>query len=602
MKGAYRIILHLLMAFTLLSYAACSDSDGDELRRIDGLCEISPKKAMSALKKIDRESLSEVNRHYYDMLRIKSADKAYVRHDSDSLIRQVIDYYEEHQSSEHYSEALYYGGRVYSDLGDYPTALRYYHAALEKLPEDKENKRKRGNILIQTGFLLDRMRLCDQAIPYMEENLGILRELKDSLNMADQLQYLGFTYLRKKNYDKARRMFLESKQIADGKYESLSAMGDMYLAEICFLKGNHVDALTNIRGVPAKIKGNYHPKALAYAADIYLQNGVIDTAYMYADSLIRYPHSNNCYRGYEILLHDPVRELVPPDSLPVYYDRYASLVEKEKNSNTDELGLLQTSVYNYSLHEKERVKAEKEKNKTLKWLIAICIAVALCIIIILYLRYNSKRQALDLMIAVRQIDALREELRESNARKEKKIIESDSWPRTSLKKSMKINPDEVRTNESVEDGKKPIEYGGKFYYSPEQELIDKLLKLLEQKNELEPLPEAVYRSEVYSVISEKIRNHKNIPDQSEIWEDLTKLVDTCFPHFNEHLRLLTRGNILETEQRLAMLVKCGFEPRDLKHLFGITKGGVSSRRTRFGIKFFGRKLATDDVDKLIRLL
>ena len=62
---------------------------------------------------------------------MKIADKNYVTHTSDSLILRVIDHEESHKGDGRYAEALYYGGRVYSDLGDYPTSLKYFQQSLE---------------------------------------------------------------------------------------------------------------------------------------------------------------------------------------------------------------------------------------------------------------------------------------------------------------------------------------------------------------------------------------------------------------------------------------------------------------------------------------
>lgn len=78
------------------------------------------------LDSIKYDGLSDHDRHFFDFLSIKANDKAYVRHESDSLILDVIDYYSSHNKDNIYPEALYYGGRVFSDLGDLPTALRYF--------------------------------------------------------------------------------------------------------------------------------------------------------------------------------------------------------------------------------------------------------------------------------------------------------------------------------------------------------------------------------------------------------------------------------------------------------------------------------------------
>lgn len=130
-----------------------------EFRRIDRLCDSVPEQAIRAFDSIDRSSLSDRDRNHYDLLSIKSRDKAFIVHSSDSLILDVIDYYAKHRSEGPYPEALYYGGRVYSDIGDLPTALEFFQKALDEIPEDDEHLRFRSTVLNQTGRTLHSLRL-----------------------------------------------------------------------------------------------------------------------------------------------------------------------------------------------------------------------------------------------------------------------------------------------------------------------------------------------------------------------------------------------------------------------------------------------------------
>ena len=129
-----RIITSILFA---LIFVCCGHNDPDSrLSNISLLCEQSPKEALDSLNAISKVSLSEKDRHFYDFLSIKVKDKAFITHTSDSLILKVINYESNHQGNGHYPEALYYGGRVYSDLGDYPTSLKYFQDALSVTPAE----------------------------------------------------------------------------------------------------------------------------------------------------------------------------------------------------------------------------------------------------------------------------------------------------------------------------------------------------------------------------------------------------------------------------------------------------------------------------------
>ena len=89
----------------LLQADSLAETDADSARRLlDGWADSVP-------------GASEQVRMYYRLLTVKAADKAYVTHMSDSLIRLVLDYYEQEGDRRLLLEAYYYAGRVYRDLG-----------------------------------------------------------------------------------------------------------------------------------------------------------------------------------------------------------------------------------------------------------------------------------------------------------------------------------------------------------------------------------------------------------------------------------------------------------------------------------------------------
>lgn len=261
----------------------CSRSEPDaRLMEIEALASESPLQALDSLNGIDRSALSDADRHYYDFLMVKVPDKAYVKHTSDSLILEVIDYYGSHKSRGLYPEALYYAGRVYSDLGDNPTAMLYFQEALDALPENPDNLDLEANIASQYARLLTNLRLYDEAIPYMEKALEIDRIKKDSVNEVYDLHLLGTMYMYKNDYKSAEQIFLESLSKSAGISEHLRAKSMMYLAELKEWEGDMDAALKYIRGVPENINPIAHNHALAIATHIYANAEIADTAYLYA--------------------------------------------------------------------------------------------------------------------------------------------------------------------------------------------------------------------------------------------------------------------------------------------------------------------------------
>lgn len=99
---------------------------------------------------------------YYQLLTIKARDKAYITHTSDSLILEVLHYYEKKKDKKHLPEAYYYAGRIYRDLGDAPQALEYFFKAID-VSSACMNYRLTSRIYSQIGTLYLYQEVYDKA-------------------------------------------------------------------------------------------------------------------------------------------------------------------------------------------------------------------------------------------------------------------------------------------------------------------------------------------------------------------------------------------------------------------------------------------------------
>ena len=66
---------------------------------------------------------------YWHLLTIQAKDKQYVIHTSDSLINQIVQYYEEYGDENKLMMAYYYQGSVYRDMIDVSKALKAFQKA-----------------------------------------------------------------------------------------------------------------------------------------------------------------------------------------------------------------------------------------------------------------------------------------------------------------------------------------------------------------------------------------------------------------------------------------------------------------------------------------
>lgn len=244
------MLVRLLLLCILSLLLACSSGRPTDSRllAVAELASGQPKQALDSLAQIDYSSLSDANRHFCDFIKIKASDKAFITHTSDSLILDVIDYYSSHKSDV-YPEALYYGGRVYADLGDYPTAIEYFQESLSQL-EDTDNLRLKSSVVSQLGQLLHQLRLYSEAEKYIQESIKLDSLLQDTLNFAYDLQLLGRTYYYNDKTNLARQKFNESKFVGKQVSDKFVFDNNMFLAELELGAGNVDTALILTNNLP----------------------------------------------------------------------------------------------------------------------------------------------------------------------------------------------------------------------------------------------------------------------------------------------------------------------------------------------------------------
>lgn len=557
----YHILL-FLTSFVLL--IGCAPREHDKrLVGIDATIPEAPEKALRLLDSIDIAELAEADRYYYDFLSIKAGDKAYIKHSSDSTVLKVIDYYSG-KDNELYIEALYYGGRVYNDMGDIPTALQYFHEALDNFPEDSPNLNLKANILSQTGRLLTSINLFDDAVPYIEEAIAIGEQLRDTLNMVYDIQLLGGTYRRARELDRADSLLHKALNLSSNLPPSIKAKSRMALAEIKFQQGELDSALILIRGSIDSVSRMSRNNALAYASDIYLKKGFLDTAYIYACELLHSPYPINKGIAYQTLLSPELRNFIPLDTLHKYISEYREYLENYYDSNKMQLAINEQNYYNYQLHERKREKAEAFSAKLIKWISGISFLCFILAITILYYKNKAKKTMLNLHIALNNIDKL---------------------------------------NENISDSKQNL--GFTYNIENEQELREKLKKKLlsiYNKNIDAPLSKIILESEVYNKLLGFIKDERIISYDDTFWEELEETIIKSSPNFKNNLQLLVQNQMTTIEFHTALLIKCHILPSQMAALLGRSKSAIVSRRDTISRKIYGEKLGTKVIDHIIRLL
>lgn len=574
-----RLFLFIIVS---LAFSHCTYKPSDRrLSKVEQLASYSPKEGLDSLGAICYDSLSDEDKEYYDFLLVKTKDKAFIPHTSDSLILDVIENERKHRNRGRYSEALYYGGRVYHDLGDFPTALSYYQNALDNIDKDESKIELKGRVLSQIGGLLNSLRLYDQAIPYVKKVITLDSIRKDSINLIYSLELLGSINIHNKNFKLAERLFKRAKSIAIGISPTDTVRHNMYLAAIKYNQNQIIPALNLIRPTLLNIDSISRNIALAYACDIYRRANIPDTALMYAYELICSKDARNRKTGYQIILSDDLKGYTPSDSIIRFIYDYRDITESYLNQNGDQAALIQNSFYNYQIHQRERIKVESDNDNLKNWIAGILLIVLLLSICILYLKNRNKTHLLQLHKAINNVNTLRQ-------------ILSKSQP-TNIDLSNDIHPQTINSITSPNSSSSNIK-------DLRSHLREELLSLRHTQNNSYIVPPIILESEVYEKFIDNINRNKNISENSPLWSKLEEIVLKSSPDFKHSLNLLTGGKLKAVDLHTALLIKCGISSTDMSIIVGRAKSTIVYRKDSLGFKVFDKKLEAGAIDDIIRLL
>lgn len=582
-----RKILIISIAVLFLTVGCRNTAPDKNLTRLEEFGEKSPEMALDSLRMIAKNDLSKSDMIYYDFLSVKLADKAFIRHKSDSLIVPVMDYYSAHRNQGRYAESLYYGGRVYSDIGDYPTALRYYEDALERIKDDPSQKLLKGKIASQMASLLHMTRLYKEARKYIEMSIEIDKDLKDTLNLMYDLDCLGINNINRKKYNEAEHNFRMALSIAE-KIDTTSAIVyNVYLAGIKNFKMRPDSAVLLLKNIPQNAEvllhddDDYRQFVYAYVADIYRCANMPDSAYKYALRLIKIKDALGLWKGYSILLSDDLKNTVPKDSIRSYINQFKKLTQRYMDSNGDRNALIQNSLYNYSIVERDKEKALEKKRTVERWL-AICVVLLLTLAVgILYYRNKTNKVRLELREAIEkwrilgeQLDREREETRHRN-----------------------VTSDETEGETTPEAAMPP---GGEETLRTLRERLTKELdSLYSDRRDRKPLSPVIAESEAYAVLRDHIENQRTIPDASPLWEKLHQAVTEAAPNFDKRVMLLSDGKVKDIDRKIMLLIKCGATPSQLSFLVAKSKPTLSYHRKMLGIRWLDNEIDPRLIDNLI---
>ncbi len=566
---------HIISTIIICMLAACTTRHDPRVEAAFLLADSAPEAAIDSIASLDSLVLPSTDRMLLRLAAIKAADKADIPLPGDTAILPLVDYYSSHETDRFYPTALYYAGRIYSESGDYPTALSYFQDALDILPENTPQLKLRGCVLSQTASLLGCLRMTDRAIEYYRAALKNDSMINDTLNMVYDMESLTGSLIYAHKVQEAIQPLLNAINQAYLQCPEEVPLLLSYKAKILQLSGNIDSATAIIRNLPkdntiCKDKG----EILATATAIYQQAQLYDSVFVFAKELVELHDSPSKRMGYYYLLHDNIRHLSNADSINAYFKKYLIETENHFSKFGNENTIIQDTYYNYTLHERKRLQAEKSKASMIVIALVLAVLVCMLVIVAIYYKYRSQLRKAKLNEALENIKKLKEQIAGQTEQTQQEHEEPEG------------------SNENIE-------------VCQPHELKEALCKQIITAAQLTAstyiIPDNILSSPEYSELKKLLTRRKKIND-SKYWRNLEIVVNGSFPEFSNNLTMLAGGKPRLDDLRTILLIKCGCTPSELGILLGLSKGAISSRRTEISKRIFGGKYNLKTIDAAIRLL
>lgn len=579
-----KLPLVLLAIVSLFVLAGCrGDKQYDDLlQQADSIMNIDDDSAKVAIKLLDKakpqlNDFSKAQRMRYQLLYHKAMNKADILFSSDSIMKNVVAYYEKHGTSNERMLAYYMLGCIYRDLHEAPIALEYYNKATEQADTTSQDcdYSTLYRIYSQMGVLFEKQYLFNQEFIAYNKATKYAYMAKDTLNAllcymnsyidlnqndsiiarnlraANLLRKHGYNYyakmafgsnypyyIKKNDYIKAKETFEEYKKInfeGNSNYKDASAYL-LYNQGMYYLFANQLDS-----------------------AHISFQK-----SYIYAQS-----YSNKC---------------AATKGLAKYYTKtnhsalaakYALLSSEYNDSSLYELRESQLqqmqAMYDYSRNQKLAKEAEYKAKQRLNTIYLIIISSCLILLSAVYIyRKNIRKRNHKLLVAQRlykasilKLQTTKTELAHLKNLNETKIAALIKEKEAVIENLQK----EINQYESIHSGRNLVEIN--------KQLMDTF----------------VYKKLAY------IECHPQEKITNETWDNLEETLEGMIPSLaNIKLKLSKK------EYRICLLTRLHFSPSAISCFMQCNLPDISMSRKRMLSKLCEKDGKPKELDEYIQHL
>ena len=577
-------VIFLLLIIMILTSCAGNRKYDDLMQRADSIMDVDDDSAKVAIRILDGVKpqlleFSKAQKMRYELLRHKAMNKAYISFTSDSIMKEVVDYYDRHGSANERMLANYVLGCVYRDMHEVPLALEFYNKAAEQADTTAADcdYGTLYRVYSQMGFLFSKQYLPYQLLDAFGKAEKYAYLAKDTLNAIINYQNKGdaYDYLGKK--DSVVAINLRSanmfKRIGDN-YNAAIALGCNYSYYI-----EMQDTVNAKKAFEAYFSTGYEGNSnygdakaflLCEKGRYYMFISRIDSAFSCLNQSLKLSKSySNKAAATKVLAQYYARV-----NKPVLAMKYA--LKTSEYNDSDLLALRESqlqqiqAMYNYGRNQEIARKAEL-KAERITMLVYVLIAGGVVIFLLLtnlYLRQLKKKKEKivvtkqlydDSLLKLRQKQEALELLRTVNDRKIADVIKEKEQMINKLKDDLKDIRDKY-SNSSISD-------------------VDILLK----------------ESSIYKRIKYLELHPKEIMREND-WIELEETIEQLIPSFIPLLK--NRLNVMA--YRICLLVKLEISTSSIAILLGLSSSAISKYRKVMLENLCGRSGKPKDFDEYIR--
>ena len=424
-------LLHIFITVVCIAVVAgCADNSRlrDEIDRAGRLADTCPDSAIALLDSLSPaiNQADRATRMRYDLMLIKSRDKAYIEHRNDSMIAPVVEYFTGHTDPDLTPLALYYAGRVYSDLGDAPRALDYYQQALDAIPDSHDNLMLRYLIHGQMSDIYTFQHIYDKSLSCNRQALETTIKMNDSIRIGRIMEHIAIDFRNLNIYDSAAVWFNKAIEWVEpiGNQSLTTDIKAQFAA--LYLDEGYLELADSIL---KPILSDFHSLLNQYAThsiaiNLYIAKKELPKALPH----IYWSLSNGNIYGkrlaYGTLANIKIREN-DIDSAIIYMNLYKLYSDSINDSYQVEKVAKVNAAYNYALYERDnKLLLQENSNNRLLIIILSALILVLSIAIIMTHRYNRiKRMLVDMRVSL--LDAFGIGLKQSTQNIQSKDISAE---------------------------------------------------------------------------------------------------------------------------------------------------------------------------------